>query len=93
MPCSAQQMYGFWGWQMSHIHLLIFPFTGCFLSAVFMFVKKKVHIDRNTPLKVSSTGFNLEIANSREIVDAAHGELVRHTDFTSCHQPGLLSSH
>ena len=42
---------------------------------------------------MSSTGFNLEIANSREIVDAAHGELVRHTDFTSCHQPGLLSSH
>ena len=43
--------------------------------------------------QVSSTGFNLETANSREIVDAAHGELVRHTDFTSCHQPGPLSSH
>ena len=42
---------------------------------------------------MSSTGFNLEIENSREIVDAAHGELVRHTDFTSYHQPGLLSSH
>ena len=54
---------------------------------------RSLHIERRTPLKVSSTGFNLEIANSREIVDAAHGELVRLTDFTSCHQPGLLSSH
>ena len=98
---SAWQMYDFWGWQisawqMSHIHLRIFPFSGCSLSAVFIFVKKdcrSLHIIRNTQLKVSSTGFNLEIANSREIVDAAHGELDRHTDFNSCHQPGLLSSH
>ena len=90
-----------WGWQisawqMSHIHLRIFPFSGRSLSAVFIFVKKdcrSLHIIRNTQLKVSSTGFNLEIANSREIVDAAHGELDRHTDFNSCHQPGLLSSH